>query len=99
MLNIVCVCHNGMGTSMLLKINVNNICMENGISATVEACAHGEAAGYLISADVVLTSPEIVEMLPPTDAKIIQTTSMLDKAVVTELLVNCVKENFPDEIS
>ena len=36
MLNIVCVCHNGMGTSMLLKINVNNICMENGISATVE---------------------------------------------------------------
>ena len=33
MLNIVCVCHNGMGTSMLLKINVNNICMENGISA------------------------------------------------------------------
>ena len=65
MLNIVCVCHNGMGTSMLLKINVNNICMENGISATVEACAHGEAAGYLMSADVVLTSPEIVEMLPP----------------------------------
>ena len=52
-----------------------------------------------MSADVVLTSPEIVEMLPPTDAKIIQTTSMLDKAVVTELLVNCVKENFPDEIS
>ena len=29
MLNIVCVCHNGMGTSMLLKINVNNICMES----------------------------------------------------------------------
>lgn len=28
MLNIVCVCHNGMGTSMLLKINVNNICMK-----------------------------------------------------------------------
>ena len=69
-----------------------------GISASVEACAHGEAAGFLMNADVVLTSPEIVEMLPPTDAKIITTTSMLDKAVVTELLVNCVKENFPDEI-
>ena len=78
MLNIVCVCHNGMGTSMLLKINVNNICMENGISASVDACAHGEAAGFLMNADIVLTSPEIVEMLPPTEAQILQTTNMLD---------------------
>ena len=99
MLNIVCVCHNGMGTSMLLKINVNNICMENGISASVDACAHGEAAGFLMNADIVLTSPELVEMLPPTEAQILQTTNMLDKATVTELLVNCVKEHFPSEIS
>lgn len=99
MLNIVCVCHNGMGTSMLLKINVNNICIENGISASVDACAHGEAAGFLMNADIVLTSPEIVEMLPPTEAQILQTTNMLDKATVTELLVNCVKEHFPSEIS
>ena len=88
-----------MGTSMLLKINVNNICMENGISASVDACAHGEAAGFLMNADIVLTSPEIVEMLPPTEAQILQTTNMLDKATVTELLVNCVKEHFPSEIS
>ena len=46
MLNIVCVCHNGMGTSMLLKINVNNICMENGISASVEACGIPDECGY-----------------------------------------------------
>lgn len=88
-----------MGTSMLLKINVNNICIENGISASVDACAHGEAAGFLMNADIVLTSPEIVEMLPPTEAQILQTTNMLDKATVTELLVNCVKEHFPSEIS
>ena len=88
-----------MGTSMLLKINVNNICMENGISASVDACAHGEAAGFLMNADIVLTSPEIVEMLPPTEAQILQTTNMLDKATVTELLVNCVKKHFPSEIS
>ena len=83
---------------MLLKINVNNICMENGISASVEACAHGEAAGFLMNADIVLTSPEIVEMLPPTDAKIVTTTNMLNKDEVTGLLVNCVKENFPGEM-
>lgn len=48
--------------------------------------------------DVVLTSPEIVEMLPPTDAKIVTTTNMLNKDEVTGLLVNCVKENFPGEM-
>ena len=57
MLNIVCVCHNGMGTSMLLKINVNNICMENGINASVEACAHGEAAGFLMNAGLGIENP------------------------------------------
>lgn len=99
MLNILCVCHNGMGTSMLLKINATNICAENGINASVEACAHGEALGFLVNTDIVLTSPELVGFLPETDAIILQTTNLLDKAVVTELLVNCVKENFPDEIS
>ncbi|MCI8599081.1 MAG: PTS sugar transporter subunit IIB [Lachnospiraceae bacterium] len=99
MLNILCVCHNGMGTSMLLKINVSNICQENGISATVEACAHGEALGFLMNTDIVLTSPEILDFLPPTDAKIVATTNMLNKAEVSELLVKCVKENFPDEIA
>lgn len=99
MLNILCVCHNGMGTSMLLKINVNNICMENGISASVDACANGEAAGFLVNTDIVLTSPEILDLLPPTDAKIVATTNMLNKAEVTELLVKCVKENFPNEIA
>lgn len=98
MLNILCVCHNGMGTSMLMKINVNNICMENGISATVEACAHGEVLGFLMTTDIVLTSPDILEMLPPTDAKIVTTLNLMDKAEVTRLLVDCIKENFPNEI-
>ena len=96
MLNLLCVCHNGMGTSMLLKINVTNICNEN---ATVEACAHGEAMSFLMNTDIVLTSPEIVEFLPATDAKIIATTNLMDKAEVTRLLVDAVKEHFPNEIS
>ena len=98
MLNIVCVCHNGMGTSMLLKINVTNICNRNGIESSVEACSHGEALSFLVNANVVITSPEIVEMLPPTDAKIIATTNMLNVSEVEKLLVDCVKANFPDEL-
>ena len=99
MLNILCVCHNGMGTSMLLKINVNAICNENGINASVEACAHGEAMSFIMNTDIILTSPEIVDMLPANDCKIVATTNMLNKAEVTELLVVCVKEHFPNELA
>lgn len=99
MLNIVCVCHNGMGTSMLLKINVNNICADNGIDANIEACSHGEAMSFLMNADIVITTPQIVDMLPPHDAKLVTTNNVLDKAKVEELLVACVKENFPGEIA
>lgn len=98
MLNIVCICHNGMGTSMLMKINVTNICNDNGISASVEACAHGEALSFLVNADIVLTSPDILEFLPACDAQILTTNNMLNKTEVNELIVNCVKEHFPDEM-
>ena len=83
---------------MLLKINVNNICMENGISASVEACAHGEAMGFLMNTDLVLTSPEIVEFLPDTDAKIVATTNLMNKEEVSKLLIDAVKEYFPQEL-
>ncbi|MCD8150275.1 MAG: PTS sugar transporter subunit IIB [Clostridiales bacterium] len=98
MLNILCVCHNGMGISMLLKINVNNICMDHGISANIDACAHGEAAGFLMSTDIVLTDTSIIPLLPPTDAKVIGVINLMDKADVEEKLLACIKENFPGEL-
>ena len=36
MINILCVCGNGMGTSTILKINIKKICDKHGIDANVE---------------------------------------------------------------
>lgn len=58
MLNILCVCGNGMGTSTILKISVKNICEQNNIDASIESCSFGEAMSYLTNTDIVLTSPE-----------------------------------------
>ena len=55
MLNILCVCGNGMGTSTILKINVRRICDENNIDASVESCAFGEALAYLQNAILAQT--------------------------------------------
>ena len=98
MLNLLCVCGNGMGTSTILKVNVKKICDANGIDASVESCAFSEAMTYLNTTDLVLTSPEWSEMLPPSDAKIVETMNLIDTEEITEKLLAAVKEYFPDEL-
>lgn len=98
MLNILCVCGNGMGTSTLLKINVKKICNENGIDANVESCAFGEAMTYINGTDIVLTSPEWSSMLPPSKAVIAETKNLVDIKGVTKVLLEAVQANFPDEM-
>ncbi|PHV69654.1 PTS ascorbate transporter subunit IIB [Sporanaerobium hydrogeniformans] len=98
MLNILCVCGNGMGTSTILKINVKNICQQNKIEANVESCSFGEAMAYINNTDIVLTSPEWAGMLPPSNAVIAETKNLIDTKQVTDTLVNAIKEHFPNEI-
>lgn len=98
MLNILCVCGNGMGTSTLLKISVKNICKKNNIDAEVESCSFGEALSYLPTTDLVLTSPEWASMIPPSDAIIVETKNLIDAEQVEKILVEAVKENFSEHI-
>lgn len=98
MLNILCVCGNGMGTSTILKINVRKICAENNIEANVESCSFGEALSYLSTTDLVLTSPEWSSMLPPSSAIIAETKNLIDTPAVTKTLLDAIKVHFPGEL-
>lgn len=98
MLNILCVCGNGMGTSTILKINVKKICEQNGIEAFVDSCAFGEAMGYLSDKDLILTSPEWSAMIPPSKAVMVTIKNLIDTGVVTEALLEAVRKHFPDQI-
>lgn len=99
MLNILCVCGNGMGTSTILKLNVKNICMDNNIDGEVESCSFGEAMAYLPTTDIILTSPEWSSMIPPSKAVIAETLNLIDKKGVEEALLNVIKEHFPEELN
>lgn len=98
MLNILCVCGNGMGTSTILKISVKNLCNKNNIDANVESCSFGEALSYLPNTDLVLTSPEWSSMLPPSNVVIAETKNLIDTVSVEKTLLDAVKEHFPNEI-
>ena len=98
MLNILCVCGNGMGTSTILKINLKKICDKNNIDASIESCAFGEAMVYLPNTDLVITSPEWANMLPSSNAVMAQTKNLIDTEGVEKTLLDAIKENFPDEL-
>lgn len=99
MLNILCVCGNGMGTSTILKINVKRICDQNGIDASVDSCAFGEAMGYLNDKDIVLTSPEWATMIPASNAVMVEILNLIDTKAVAEALLQTVRDQFPDELA
>ena len=98
MLNILCVCGNGMGTSTVLKINVKRICAANKVEAEVESCAFGEAMAYCMSSDIILTSPEWASMIPPSNAVMATTLNLVDYDGIEKTLIDCIRENFPGEL-
>ena len=57
MLNIITVCGNGIGSSLMLKMKIEEICEENGIAAHVESLDFNAAQGT--PADLIITVKEL----------------------------------------
>ncbi|BEU88104.1 PTS sugar transporter subunit IIB [Selenomonas sp. TAMA-11512] len=57
MINIITVCGNGIGSSLMLKMKIEEICEESGIAARVESLDFNAAQGA--SADLIITVKEL----------------------------------------
>ena len=97
MINVLCVCGNGMGTSTITKINVKKICDNNNIDANLESCSFGEGLSFLPTTDIVISTPEWVSTLPPGNYEKIVVKNIFDNETIDKFLVQLMKDNFPDE--
>ncbi|MGV8847649.1 PTS sugar transporter subunit IIB [Tessaracoccus sp.] len=70
-MKIIAVCGMGIGTSIILKMNIDNALARLGVDADVEASDISAARGAASSADLVMTSSELVEQLGQIDAPIV----------------------------
>ncbi len=61
MLKLFTVCGNGLGSSLMLKVKMEEICQDHGISADIQAIDLNSAKG--ISADLMFTSRELAVQL------------------------------------
>ncbi len=86
MIKIVAVCGMGIGTSVLLKMNAEKVLRQLGVDADVEAADIGVARGAARTADVVLTSAELVDEIGDVPAKVVVIDNFMSLPEITEKL-------------
>ncbi len=79
-LRIATVCGVGMGSSLLLKMNVQDVCRELGIEAEVEHMDVTQARGARV--DVVVASASLAEALGDLGKPVLPVRNLMDKAEI-----------------
>jgi PTS system ascorbate-specific IIB component len=75
---VVAICGAGVGTSAILKVNAERVLDRLDIDADVTA---SDVAGLAVSAadaQVILTSPELVDKIGPTNADVVVIENYFD---------------------
>jgi PTS system ascorbate-specific IIB component len=77
-MKIVAICGAGLGTSGILKVNAERVLDRLGIDADVTATDVGSLPTAAADAQVILSSPELIERIGKTNADIIVVENYFD---------------------
>ena len=80
MLKIYTVCGNGIGSSIMLKSKVEEICEENGIDAIVESTDFNSAQGK--NCDLLVTVKELAQQFEGKEVAVVR--SYINKRKIQE---------------
>lgn len=85
-MNILTVCGAGVGSSLMLKIYVQQILDQEGISAQVDSTDIGSVSD--IGVDIIITTTDLARTLRNTKAKVIALDNLTDKQQIREKLLS-----------
>ncbi|WP_253666728.1 PTS sugar transporter subunit IIB [Thermoanaerobacterium thermosaccharolyticum] len=88
-LKILTVCGVGSGTSLILRMTVEDILRENGIKAEVSACDAGTAVSE--PCDLILTSKEIAKIIRRDDVPVVIIDNFINKNEISGKLMPFIK--------
>ena len=89
MLNIITVCGNGIGSSLMLRMKIEEICRENGIAASVESSDFNAALSR--SCDLIVTVQELASQFN-SKQRVAVVRSYINKKKVQEDVLETLKE-------
>jgi PTS system ascorbate-specific IIB component len=75
---VVAICGAGVGTSAILKVNAERVLDRLDIEADVTASDVAGLASVASDAQVILTSPELLDRIGPTNADIVVIENYFD---------------------
>ncbi|MFA6851024.1 MAG: PTS sugar transporter subunit IIB [Selenomonadaceae bacterium] len=87
-MNIVTVCGMGMGSSLVLKMNIDDILKQKGIKAEVEACDLGSLVGKV--ADLVVTTYELKSQIEDKGYNMAYVRSVIDKKALETTIMDAI---------
>lgn len=90
-MKIITVCGMGFGTSLMVKMTIDDLLRELGCNADVEACDIGSVTGKDV--DLIVTSSEMKDQLSGVKADIIFLKYMTNKQEIKERLVDYLNKN------
>ncbi|MDH6181752.1 PTS system ascorbate-specific IIB component [Microbacteriaceae bacterium SG_E_30_P1] len=85
-MKIVAICGTGIGSSGILRVNAERVLRKLRIDAVVVAADVASIAEAAADAQVILTSPEFVDVIGRTSAEIIVIQNYFDTAELTDKL-------------
>lgn len=77
-MKVVAICGAGVGTSAILKVNAERVLDRLDIDADVTASDVASLAISAADAQVILTSPELVDKIGPTNADVVVIENYFD---------------------
>lgn len=96
---IIAVCGCGQGSSMIMKMKVDQFLTQQNIDHSVNSCAVGEYKSELSGADIIIASTHVADEITVTGNKyVVGVRNMLSAADFGPKLMDVIKEHFPKDI-
>ena len=87
MISILTVCGNGIGSSLMLKMKIEEICAENNIQADVESIDFNAAQGK--QADLIVTVKELASEFEGREVAVVR--SYINKKKIADDILEVLK--------
>ncbi len=89
-MRIATLCGMGFGTSMMLKLSVEDILEEEGIKAKVESWDLGSHKGQ--QADIIVAPDDMERHLKDSESKVVLISRLTDEEEIKEKLMKVIRE-------
>ena len=86
-MKIIAACGNGMGTSMIIRLKVEEISKKLNLNAEVEAMSVGQAKSMTNQVDIIITAIHLADQFTTGDkAKIVGIKNLMDAQEIESAL-------------